>query len=109
MPMTKLACDAINALIYRITWGGSQNFLGARWVERIVSSYRASVRESVALRFRDVGSVLVNGRTLRKGWRDNGHLGHSAAFWQAVRGMPTGVTLGAMRATIQAADRARAL
>jgi hypothetical protein len=101
MPMTKLACDAINALIYRITWGGSQNFLGARWVERIVSSYRASVRESV--------SVLVNGRTLRKGWRDNGHLGHSAAFWQAVRGMPTGVTLGAMRATIQAADRARAL
>ena len=107
--MTKLACDAINAPIYRITWGGSQNFLGVRWVERIVSSYRASVRESVALRFRDVRSVLVNGRTLRKGWRDNGHLGHSAAFWQAVRGMPTGVTLGAMRATIQAADGARAL
>jgi SAM-dependent methyltransferase len=51
MLMSKLARDAGNVLIYRVTWGGSQNFLGARWVERVVRSCPASVRERVALRF----------------------------------------------------------
>jgi SAM-dependent methyltransferase len=49
--MRKLARDAGNVLIYRATWGGTQNFLGARWVEHVVSSSPASVRERVALRF----------------------------------------------------------
>lgn len=51
MPMRKLARDARNVLIYRAAWGGSQNFLGARWVQRVVSSSPTSVRERVALRF----------------------------------------------------------
>ena len=49
--MRKLARGAANLMIYRATWGGSQNFLGARWVERVVDSSPARVRESVALRF----------------------------------------------------------
>lgn len=36
MPMSKLVRGAGNILVYRATWGGSQNFLGARWVERVV-------------------------------------------------------------------------
>jgi SAM-dependent methyltransferase len=49
--MGKLARDAANVVIYRATWGGSQNFLGARWVERVIDSSPAQVRERVALRF----------------------------------------------------------
>ena len=39
------------ALTYRAAWGGSQNFLGARWVERVVGAVPESARERVALRF----------------------------------------------------------
>ena len=49
--MGKLARDAANVVIYRATWGGSQNFLGARWVERLVDKSPTPVRERVALRF----------------------------------------------------------
>jgi predicted dehydrogenase/threonine dehydrogenase-like Zn-dependent dehydrogenase len=61
----------------------------------------------------DFRSVVVNGRTRWKGRPDKGHRAHAAAFRQAVRGdtgpsMPTEAMLGAMRATIQAAGRARA-
>ena len=59
----------------------------------------------------DFRSVQVNGRTLWKGRQDKGHRAHAAAFRQAVQGgagMPTEAMLGTMRATIQAADRARA-
>jgi len=38
-------------LISRATWGGSQNFLGARWVEWTVSRSPRAARERVALRF----------------------------------------------------------
>jgi hypothetical protein len=58
----------------------------------------------------DFRSVLVNGRTLWKGRQDKGHRAHAAAFRQAVQGgqaMPTETMLASMRATIQAADRAR--
>jgi len=51
MSAGKLARDAGNVLICRATWGGSQNFLGARWVERIVNGAPARSRERVALRF----------------------------------------------------------
>jgi SAM-dependent methyltransferase len=51
MFMGKLARDAANVVIYRATWGGSQNFLGARWVERVVDSSPTPVRSRVALRF----------------------------------------------------------
>jgi hypothetical protein len=60
----------------------------------------------------DFRSVLVNGRTLWKGRQDKGHRGHAGAFHEAVQGrgsgVPTEEMLGSMRATIQAADRARA-
>jgi predicted dehydrogenase/threonine dehydrogenase-like Zn-dependent dehydrogenase len=58
----------------------------------------------------DFRSVLVNGRTLWKGRQDKGHCAHAAAFRQALEGgaeMPTEAMLGAMRATIQAAAKAR--
>jgi SAM-dependent methyltransferase len=51
MPLKKLARDAGNVMIYRATWGGSQNFLGARWVERLVDNSPMPVRERVAMRF----------------------------------------------------------
>ena len=46
----KLARDAGNVLISRATWGGSQNFLGAHWVERLVENAPARSRKRVALR-----------------------------------------------------------
>ena len=51
MPITKLVRNAGNAITYRATWGGSQNFLGARWVERFINNCPAHVRERVVLRF----------------------------------------------------------
>jgi len=51
MSMSKLARAASDVLISRATWGGSQNFLGARWVERVVARAPAPARERVALRF----------------------------------------------------------
>ncbi len=51
MLMEKFARDTVSALTCRATWGGSQNFLGARWVERVVDGVPESARERVALRF----------------------------------------------------------
>jgi SAM-dependent methyltransferase len=50
-PMRKLVRDAGNVLMCRATWGGSQNFLGARWVERIIDNAPARSRKRLALRF----------------------------------------------------------
>jgi len=50
MSITKIARDLGNVAVTRATWGGSQNFLGARWVERLVSGSPAHIREGVALR-----------------------------------------------------------
>jgi len=47
----KLARDAGNVMLCRATWGGSQNFLGARWVEQFIGSAPVRSRERVALRF----------------------------------------------------------
>jgi len=51
MSMSKLARIASDVLISRATWGGSQNFLGARWVEWVVANAPEAARERVALRF----------------------------------------------------------
>jgi predicted dehydrogenase len=59
----------------------------------------------------DFRSTLVKGRTIWKGRQDKGHRAHAAAFRQAIQGgpgLPTEAMLRSMRATIQAADRARA-
>jgi cyclopropane fatty-acyl-phospholipid synthase-like methyltransferase len=50
LAVPKLARDAGNVLIYRATWGGSQNFLGARWVAGVVDNAPFPARERVALR-----------------------------------------------------------
>lgn len=47
----KRARDAGSVLVCRATWGGSQNFLGARWVERTIKHAPRRSRELVALRF----------------------------------------------------------
>jgi SAM-dependent methyltransferase len=50
MSMTRLVRVASDVVISRATWGGSQNFLGARWVEWIVSRAPEAARQRVALR-----------------------------------------------------------
>jgi len=42
--MRKLARDTVSTLTCRATWGGSQNFLGAHWVERVVDGVPQSAR-----------------------------------------------------------------
>lgn len=49
--MSKLARVASDVLISRATWGGSQNFLGADWIERVVDNAPQAARGRVALRF----------------------------------------------------------
>jgi SAM-dependent methyltransferase len=49
--MRKLARGAVSAVACRVTGGGSQNFLGARWVERVIEGAPPAARERVALRF----------------------------------------------------------
>jgi 2-polyprenyl-3-methyl-5-hydroxy-6-metoxy-1,4-benzoquinol methylase len=51
MPLRKLAHDAKDVIIQRATWSGSQNFLGARWVEFVVNNCPIQARERLALRF----------------------------------------------------------
>ena len=64
MSMSKLARAATDVLISRATWGGSQNFLGARWVERTVAHAPAPARERVALRFLSLSPHYFYGRDL---------------------------------------------
>ena len=49
--MSKLARVASDVVISRATWGGSQNFLGAHWIERVVDNAPQAARERIALRF----------------------------------------------------------
>src|SRR5579863_6836882 len=51
MPMRRFVRVASETLISRATWGGSQNFLGAGWVEWTVSHAPGAAREPLALRF----------------------------------------------------------
>ena len=51
MSMSKLTRVASDVLISRATWGGSQNFLGAHWIEWVVDNAPQATRERVALRF----------------------------------------------------------
>lgn len=48
--MAKMAHDVRSIVISRAAWGGSQNFLGARWVECLVNFSPNRYREEVALR-----------------------------------------------------------
>jgi SAM-dependent methyltransferase len=50
MSMSKLAVATRDVLISRLTSGGTQNFLGAFWIERLISATPPHMRERVALR-----------------------------------------------------------
>ena len=86
-----------------IAYGSTPPVAGKERIEVLAGSHQVIID--------DFRSVLVNGHTLWKGRQDKGHRAHAAAFRQAVQGgtaMPTEAMLGTMRATIAAADRARA-
>jgi hypothetical protein len=85
-----------------IAYGSTPPVAGKEHIEVLAGSKQVIID--------DFRSVLVNGRALWKGQQDKGHQGHAAAFRQAVQGgadMPTEAMLSAMRATIQAAAKAR--
>lgn len=65
MSITKIARDAGNLMVSRVAWGGSQNFLGAHWVERVVETSPAHLRERVALRFMSFSPHYFYTRNLR--------------------------------------------
>jgi hypothetical protein len=85
-----------------ITYGSAPATAGKERIEVLAGSHQVIID--------DFRSVRLDGRTLWKGRQDKGHGAHATAFRQAVQGglgMPTEAMLGSMRATIQAADRAR--
>jgi predicted dehydrogenase len=86
-----------------IAYGSSPPVSGKERIEVLAGSHQVIID--------DFRSVQVDRRVLWKGRRDKGHCAHAAAFRKAVQGgpgMPTEAMLGSKRATIQAADRARA-
>jgi predicted dehydrogenase/threonine dehydrogenase-like Zn-dependent dehydrogenase len=86
-----------------IVYGSTPPVAGKERIEVLAGSHQVVID--------DFRSVLVDGKVRWKGRQDKGHGAHAAAFLQAVRGgaeMPTEAMLGTMRATIAAADRARA-
>ena len=101
-----LALRFADGSVASIAYSSTPPVAGKERVEVLAGPYQVIID--------DFRSVLVNGRTLWKGRQDKGHSAHAAAFRQAVRGgvdlgaMPTEAMLGTMRATVQAADRARA-
>lgn len=85
-----------------VTYGSTPPVAGKERIEILAGSQQVIID--------DFRSVQVNGRTRWKGRADKGHRAHAAAFLAAVRGgppVPTEAMLGAMRATLQAAERAR--
>ncbi len=86
-----------------IAYGSTPPVAGKERIEVLAGPHQVIIE--------DFQSVLANGRTLWKGRQDKGNRAHASAFRQAVQGgtgMPTKAMLGTMRATIQAAERARA-
>jgi predicted dehydrogenase/threonine dehydrogenase-like Zn-dependent dehydrogenase len=86
-----------------IAYGSTPPVKGKECIEVLAGSHQIIID--------DFRSVAVSGRTLWRGRQDKGHRAHAAAFRQAIQNgtdMPTEEMLGAMRATIQASDRARA-
>ena len=98
-----LALRFADGSVASIAYGSTAPVAGKERIEVLAGSHQVIID--------DFQSVLVNGRTLWKGRQDKGHRAHAAAFRQAVQdgmSMPTEAMLGSMRATIQAARRARA-
>ena len=101
-----LALRFADGSVASVAYSSAPPVAGKERVELLAGPYQVVID--------DFRSVMVNGRTRWKGRQDKGHRAHAAAFRQAVQGgtgpgtMPTEAMLGAMRATIQAAGRARA-
>ena len=98
-----LAMRFADGSVAAIAYGSTPPVAGKERIEVLAGSHQVVID--------DFRSVLVDGKVRWKGRQDKGHHAHAAAFRQAVRGgaeMPTEAMLGAMRATIAAADRARA-
>ena len=86
-----------------IAYGSTPPVAGKERIEVLAGSRQVLIE--------DFRSVLANGRTLWSGRQDKGHRAHAAAFRRALTGgpaMPAEAMLASMRATLQAADRARA-
>jgi hypothetical protein len=86
-----------------IAYGSAPPTAGKERIEVLAGSHQVVID--------DFRSVLENGRTLWKGRQDKGHRAHASAFRQAIQGgtgIPTEAMLGTMRASIKAADKARA-
>ena len=85
-----------------IAYGSAPPVRGKERIEVLAGSHQVVID--------DFRSVLVDGHTRWKGRQDKGHRAHAATFRHAVQGgaeMPTEAMLGAMRATIQTAVKAR--
>ena len=98
-----LALRFADGSVAAIAYGSTPPVAGKERIEVLAGSHQVVID--------DFRSVLVDGKVRWKGRQDKGHRAHAAAFLRAVRGdaeMPTEAMLGAMRATIQAGDKARA-
>jgi SAM-dependent methyltransferase len=65
LPVTRMARVVGRTVASRAAWGGSQNFLGARWVEYLVDNSPVSVRERVAMRFLSLSPHYFYDRDIR--------------------------------------------
>lgn len=65
MSVTRIAREIRNVAISRATCGGSQNFLGAGWVEHLVDNSPIKVRERVALRLLSLSPHYFYDRDIR--------------------------------------------
>jgi hypothetical protein len=85
-----------------IAYGSAMPVAGKERIEVLAGSRQVVID--------DFRVARADGRVLWKGRQDKGHAGHAVAFRQAVTGgvaVPTEAMLGAMRATIRAAEKAR--
>ena len=100
---TVVALRFADGSVASIAYGSAKPVAGKERIEVLAGSNQVIID--------DFRSVLANDRTLWKGRQDKGHRAQAIAFRQAVQGgpgMPTEAMLSTMRATIQAADQARA-
>jgi predicted dehydrogenase len=99
---TAVALRFADGSVASIAYSSARSAAGKERIEVLAGSHQVIID--------DFRSVLGDGRTLWKGRQDKGHRAHALAFLRAVQGgpgMPTQAMLGTMRATIQAAERAR--
>ena len=98
-----LALRFADGSVATIAYGSAPPTAGKERIEVLAGSNQVIID--------DFRLVLGNGRTVWKGRPDKGHRAHATAFRQAVEGgpdLPTEAMLASMRATLEAAGKARA-